>query len=248
MNIIAIIPARYSSTRFPGKPLALIHGKPMIQRVYEQVMKSQKLSNVVVATDDARIEQAVKNFGGHVVMTSGLHQSGTERCAEVITKLPDNFDYVINVQGDEPFIQSSQIDLLCTVFTSPEVKIATLVKKISRSEELFNPNVVKTVINNAGEAMYFSRSPIPHHRSAMENYWVNLGNYYKHIGMYGYEKNTLAEIVTLPLNELEKAESLEQLRWLANGIAIRTTITEEETISIDTPEDLQQAEKFYRDH
>lgn len=248
MNFIAIIPARYSSTRFPGKPLALIHGKPMIQRVYEQVMKSRKVSNVVVATDDLRIEQAVKNFGGHVVMTSGEHQSGTERCAEAIAQLPGSIDYVINVQGDEPFIQSSQIDLLCTVFDSPEVKIATLVKKISRSNELFNPNVVKAVINNAGQAMYFSRSPIPHHRNAMENYWVNLGNYYKHIGMYGYEKNTLTEIVTMPLNELEKAESLEQLRWLANGIPIHTTLTEEETISIDTPEDLQQAEKFYRDH
>jgi len=245
MKFIAIIPARYSSTRFPGKPLALIHGKPMIQRVYEQVMKSS-VKKVVVATDDARIEQAVKEFGGEAVMTSQHHQSGTERCAEAIAKIKDDFDAVINVQGDEPFIKSSQIDLVCECFKNSSVKIATLIKKISRNEELFNPNIVKVVVDVNHSALFFSRSPIPHFRSALENYWLNLGTYYKHIGIYGYERKTLEEIVKLPVHDLEKAESLEQLRWLANGFRIQTAETDEETISIDTPEDLQHAEKFYQ--
>jgi 3-deoxy-manno-octulosonate cytidylyltransferase (CMP-KDO synthetase) len=245
MNFIAIIPARYSSTRFPGKPLALIQGKPMIQRVYEQVMKCKQLSNVIVATDDDRIEQTVKKFGGHVVMTSENHQSGTERCAEAITKLPENFNYVINVQGDEPFIKSSQIDLLCSCFQDQQIKIATLIKTISRNEELFSSHVVKVVIDSKKDALYFSRSPIPHHKNTMEKFWIHLSSYYKHIGIYGYEKNTLLEIVKLPPSELEKAESLEQLRWLSNGYKIRTVETDEETISIDTPDDLQRAEKFY---
>lgn len=245
MNFIAIIPARYSSTRFPGKPLALIQGKPMIQRVYEQVMKCKQLSNVLVATDDDRIEQAVKNFGGHVVMTSENHQSGTERCAEAITKLPENFTHVINVQGDEPFIKSSQIDLLCSCFQDQQTKIATLIKTISRNEELFSSHVVKVVVDSKKDALYFSRSAIPHHRNAMEKFWIHLGSYYKHIGIYGYEKNTLLEIVKLESSELEKAESLEQLRWLSNGYKIRTAETDEETVSIDTPDDLQHAEKFY---
>jgi len=245
MNFIVIIPARYSSTRFPGKPLALIHGKPMIQRVYEQVMQCRQLSNVVVATDDERIEQAVKNFGGQVVMTAEHHQSGTERCAEAITKIPGSFDYVINVQGDEPFIKSSQIDLLCSCFQNQRTKIATLIKTISRNEELFSSHVVKVVIDSKKDALYFSRSAIPHHRNAMEKFWIHLSSYYKHIGIYGYERKTLLKIVKLPPSELEKAESLEQLRWLSNGYKIRTAETDEETISIDTQEDLQHAEKFY---
>lgn len=245
MSFIAIIPARYSSTRFPGKPLALIHGKPMIQRVYQQAKQCPQLTQVVVATDDERIEQCVKNFGGQVVMTSDQHQSGTERCAEAASLIDGSFTHVINVQGDEPFIQNSQIELLCNALKSSRTRIATLIKKISRKEELFNPNVVKVTTDAAGRALYFSRSPIPHFRNAAENDWVQLSNYYKHIGIYGYEKSTLNEIVKLPSSELEKAEALEQLRWLVNGYAIQTALTDEETISIDTPEDLIQAEKIY---
>jgi len=247
MSFIAIIPARYSSTRFPGKPLAMIHGKPMIQRVYEQVMKCKQLSNVVVATDDDRIEKEVKNFGGHVVMTSEHHQSGTERCAETITHLSENFNHIINVQGDEPFIQSSQIDLLISCFQNQQTKIATLIKSISNNEELFNPNVVKVVIDSHRDALYFSRSAIPHNRTALEKFWIHLGSYYKHIGIYGYERSTLLEIVKLPPGELEKTESLEQLRWLSAGYKIRAAETNEENLSIDTPEDLKRAEKFNHD-
>ncbi|HYV95457.1 MAG TPA: 3-deoxy-manno-octulosonate cytidylyltransferase [Chitinophagales bacterium] len=264
--ILGIIPSRYASTRFPGKPLALIHGKPMIQRVYEQAMKCSSLQHVVVATDDERIERAVKDFGGNAMMTADHHQSGTERCSEVIQKIAGDFDVVINIQGDEPFIQPAQIELLCSCFKngdlsrssrnlsqsnrdlsrlSRETQIATLIKKISHHEELFNSNLVKVVTAENGQAMYFSRSAIPHQRNVSENYWVTNGVFYKHIGIYGYRKDVLEKIVSLPPNDLEKAESLEQLRWLAHGYHIQTAITDDETIAIDTAEDLHRAEKFF---
>ena len=243
--ILGIIPARYASTRFPGKPLALIHGKPMIQRVYEQAMKCSSLQHIIVATDDERIDSAVKNFGGNVMMTANNHQSGTERCAEVIQEIAGAFDVVINIQGDEPFIQPAQIELLCASFKNPEIEIATLIKKISHHDELFNPNLVKVVTAENGQALYFSRSAIPHQRNVSENYWVTNGVFYKHIGIYGYRKDVLMRIVSLPANELEKAESLEQLRWLAHGFHIQTAITDDETIAIDTAEDLHHAEKFF---
>ena len=243
--IVAIIPARYASTRFPGKPLALIHGKPMIQRVYEQALICTSLDRIIVATDDERIESTVKKFGGEVMITSDEHQSGTERCAEVISRLNGSYEVVINVQGDEPFIVPEQIEMLCSCFTKNSTQIATLIKHITSTEELFNPNIVKVVTKENGEALYFSRSSIPHHRDVLENYWVSMGIYYKHIGIYGYRSEVLHKIISLPPNELEKAESLEQLRWLANGFRIQTAITDAETIAIDTVEDLHRAEKFH---
>ena len=246
-QIICIIPARYGSTRFPGKPLAQIHGKPMIQRVYEQAMKCASLQHVIVATDDERILSAVRDFRGNAVMTSSHHPSGTDRCAEAIQKITGDFDVVINIQGDEPFIKPAQIELLCSCFQKEGTGIATLIKKISLHEELFNPNLVKVVIAENGEALYFSRSAIPHQRNVSQSYWLGNGLFYRHLGIYGYQRNVLEKIVALPLNELEKAESLEQLRWLAHGYRIQTAITDDETIAIDTAEDLHRAEKFYRE-
>jgi 3-deoxy-manno-octulosonate cytidylyltransferase (CMP-KDO synthetase) len=244
MKILAVIPARYASTRFPGKPLTIIKGKSMIQRVYEQAQKCKALNAVVVATDDLRIEQAVKQFNGRVVMTSESHQSGTERCAEVAANIEDDFDVVINVQGDEPFIQPGQIALLANCFMQETTDIATLVKQISLETELANPNTVKVVLDEHGKALYFSRSTIPYQRNIPLEQWLTGGIFYKHIGIYGYRKNVLQEIVKLPPNNLEQAESLEQLRWLANGYRIQTAITELETISVDTPEDLIRVNQF----
>jgi len=239
MNIIGIIPARYGSTRFPGKPLVDIEGKSMIQRVYEQCSKSKMLTLVVIATDDDRIYNHVVEFGGTAVMTSPQHQSGTDRCAEIIrTEEGAKWDVVINIQGDEPFIHPEQIDLLCSCFENPETQIATLIKKITSSDELFNHNNPKVVINNSGEAMYFSRAPIPYNRNFPEADWIKYNTYYKHIGIYGYRADVLLEIAKLPKTKLEMAESLEQLRWIENGYRIRTEITALESISIDTPDDL----------
>lgn len=239
MKSLGIIPARYASTRFPAKPLVDIAGKTMIQRVYEQAKKCE-LDHVVVATDDERIASVVRSFGGEVVMTSVSHQSGTDRCAEVAMALPE-FDVVINIQGDEPFIDPEQIALVKSCFSSPETKLATLIKKITRDDELFNPNIPKVVINSLDQAIYFSRHPIPYIRSAQgQDDWLGAHQFYKHIGIYGYTRYTLLEITKLKPSTLELAESLEQLRWLENGYQIQTKLTGLETIAIDTPEDLQK--------
>jgi len=230
--ILGVIPARFASTRFPGKPLIDIEGKTMIRRVYEQALKA-RLDHVVVATDDERIAQEVKRFGGDVMMTAAHHQSGTDRCAEVAAQL-SGFDVVINIQGDEPFIDPQQIGLLAGCFTDPEVQLATLIKKIDTEAEWQNNNIPKVVVNTRGKAIYFSRYPIPYLRN------INFADhqFYKHIGIYGYKTNTLMEITQLPASPLELAESLEQLRWLENGYAIQTRITDIETLAIDSPEDL----------
>jgi 3-deoxy-manno-octulosonate cytidylyltransferase (CMP-KDO synthetase) len=238
MNIIGIIPARYNSTRFPGKPLVDIDGKSMIQRVYEQCILSTKLSKVVIATDDERIFNHVKEFGSTPIMTSPRHQSGTDRCAEIISTSPEKWDVVINIQGDEPYIQPEQIDLLCDCFEDGTTQIATLVKKINSSNELFNHNNPKVVINKNGEAIYFSRAPIPYNRNFPEQDWIKQNTYYKHIGIYGYRPDVLVQIAGLPKTNLEVAESLEQLRWIENGYRIKTALTSFESISIDTPDDL----------
>lgn len=245
MKILGVIPARYASTRFPAKPLADIAGKSMIQRVYEQARKSSRLTQVVVATDDQRIADHVVNFGGVVVMTSDQHPSGTDRCYEALTQQPNEFNYVINIQGDEPFIRPEQIDLLATLLDG-ETTIATLVKKLNDQESLFNPNVVKAVVALDGRALYFSRSPLPHIRNTKEEEWLQKTNFYKHIGMYGYRVDVLEKLTKLEISPLEKAESLEQLRWLDNGYSIKTTETKSETIGIDTPEDLQKALTFLK--
>jgi len=239
MKTLGIIPARYASTRFPGKPLIDIYGKSMIQRVYEQACSSSSLDSVVIATDDERIIEEVKRFGGEFALTRTDHQSGTDRCAEVALQRP-GFDIVINIQGDEPYIDPVQIDLLSSCFKDPSVKLATLIKKIDTNEELFNQNIPKVVINSRQEAIYFSRHTIPYIRSTTEENWLNTHQFYKHIGIYGYTTATLLEITTLKPSALELAESLEQLRWVENGYVIQTKVTDLETIAIDTPQDLEK--------
>lgn len=239
MKILGVIPARYASTRFPGKPLVDIQGMSMIQRVYEQAKKSSSLAAVVVATDDERIFDHVKEFGGEVVMTHTEHASGTDRIAEVISMNNySSYDAVVNIQGDEPFIQPSQIDLVCSLFEDPVTEIGTLIKKIEDAEELHNPNLPKVVCNVNDDAIYFSRSPIPFLRGVEPEQWLNQHSFYKHIGIYAYRTWVLKEIAALSKGSLELAESLEQLRWLENGYKISTAKTDLETIAIDTPEDL----------
>lgn len=239
MKIIGIIPARYASTRFPGKPLVDIQGKSMIQRVYEQCIKADKLSSVLIATDDQRIYDHVISFGGKAWMTSHEHQSGTDRCAEIIESgKAGDWDAVINIQGDEPYIHPEQINLLCEVMQEKSVAIGTLVKKIDAQSELFNHNNVKVVLNNKLDAIYFSRSPIPFNRNFPEDEWLKHSTYYKHIGIYGYKTKTLLEISKLAKTNLEVTESLEQLRWIENGYQIKAAVTNLESIAIDTPDDL----------
>lgn len=239
MEVLGIIPARFASTRFPGKPLIDIHGKSMIQRVYEQAAKST-LTDVLVATDDDRILEHVLSFGGKAVMTGEHHQSGTDRCFEAYQKNDQPFDYIINIQGDEPFIRPEQIDLVAACFHNPATQLATLIKEISDSDELFNVNSPKVVINQAKEALYFSRQPIPYCRNIPNDIWHKQHTYYKHIGIYGYRADILEQITQLAPSSLELAESLEQLRWLENGYRIATALTTFETIGIDAPEDLQK--------
>lgn len=244
MKFIAIIPARYASSRFPGKPLADMNGKPMIQRVYEQV--KQSISEVYVATDDERILQAVKEFGGNAVMTSIDHRSGTDRCNEAYSKIGQSFDVVLNIQGDEPFITPDQIDLLKACFTDDSVEIATLVKPFENHVELAelqNPSSPKVVLSKKSEAIYFSRSIIPFLRDAEKSQWPSQHVFYKHIGIYGYRADVLQQITRLPPGVLEQAESLEQLRWIENGYKVKVGVTTHETMGIDTPEDLQNAIK-----
>jgi 3-deoxy-manno-octulosonate cytidylyltransferase (CMP-KDO synthetase) len=249
MKFLGLIPARYASTRFPGKPLADMAGKPMIQRVYEQV--SGLLNDVAVATDDSRIFQAVQAFGGKAVMTSPNHRSGTDRCYEAWTKTGGDFEVVINIQGDEPFIQPAQIELLKACFEDDKTQIATLVKPFPADvdfEVLFNPNTPKVILNVNREAIYFSRSVIPYIRGQHHSEWLQSFVFYKHIGIYAYKSDVLGEITALPQSDLERAESLEQLRWIENGYTIKAGITDEETIGIDTPEDLEKAVKLFSDH
>jgi 3-deoxy-manno-octulosonate cytidylyltransferase (CMP-KDO synthetase) len=239
MNIIGIVPARFGSTRFPGKPLAEINGKTMIQRVYEQCLQAKLLTKLVVATDDERILNHILEFGGQAILTSPQHVSGTDRCAEVLEKMENaSIDVVINIQGDEPYIHPEQIDLLCSSFEKNDVYLATLVKKITSTDELFNHNNVKVILNKRNEAVYFSRSPIPYNRNFPEQEWLKHSTYYKHIGIYGYETKTLLEVARLAKTNLEITESLEQLRWIENGYTIHAGITSLESIAIDTPEDL----------
>lgn len=244
MRILGVIPARYASTRFPGKPLVDIKGKSMIMRVYEQAMKASSLSRVVVATDDVKILEHVFACNGEAILTSEAHQSGTDRCAEVAEKLRD-FDVIINIQGDEPFIDPQQINDLATCFLDSNYKLATLVKKIITKEELFNTNTPKVILNNLSEAVYFSRCTIPFLRDIEPENWLDQHTFYKHIGIYGYQLSALQEITKLPVSTLEKAEALEQLRWVENGYKIKAAVTDKQSIAIDTPEDLQLALAYF---
>ncbi len=246
MKFLAVIPARYASTRFPGKPLALIGDKPMIQHVYEQAKKA--VEDVVVATDDKRIYDAVEAFGGKVLLTSDKHRSGTDRCFEALQKMSGEYDVVINIQGDEPFIQPEQIETLKACFTDPKTEIATLIKPFDKDalwDDLSSPNTPKVVVNKRMEAMFFSRSVIPYLRGTDRTKWLKTHTYYKHIGLYAYKTNILAEITDLEPSALEKAENLEQLRWLENGYSIKVGITHQQTIGVDTPEDLEKANYIF---
>ena len=246
MKFIGLIPARYASTRFPGKPLALLNGKPVIQHVYEQAAKV--LDAVYVATDDERIYNKVLAFGGKAVMTSTEHHSGTDRIEEALEKVGGDFDVVVNIQGDEPFIAQSQIETLCQCFVDKATQIATLGKPFECIEAAENPNSPKIVVDNRGYALYFSRSIIPFVRGTERQDWLSKYPFLKHLGIYAYRTNVLKEITKLPQSSLELAESLEQLRWLQNGYRIKVGLTDVETVGIDTPDDLQRAEEFIRNH
>lgn len=242
MKCIGIIPARYGSSRFPGKPLALLGGKTVIQRVYEAV--SQSLDEAYVATDDDRIYNKVISFGGKAVMTASDHKSGTDRINEAISKIGGKYDVIVNIQGDEPFVQPHQIKTICECFLSPDTQIATLGIPFKSMQEVLNPNSPKIIVNRQGYAMYFSRSVIPFVRGVEQQDWLSHFPYLKHLGMYAYRPDVLNEITLLPQSPLEIAESLEQLRWLESGYRIMVGKTDIETIGIDTPEDLQRAEQF----
>ncbi|MDR1757195.1 MAG: 3-deoxy-manno-octulosonate cytidylyltransferase [Culturomica sp.] len=246
MHPLILIPARYASTRFPGKPLAELAGKPMIRHVAERA--SEAYPDVYVATDDERILRAVQAFGGKAVMTAASHASGTDRCFEayrsVAAETGASYDVVVNVQGDEPFVRPEQIRSLVNCFARPEIQIATLAARITRQEDITDPNKVKVVFSEQGRALYFSRSPIPCCRGAEISDWLERADYYKHIGMYAYRPEVLREITSLPCGKLEKAESLEQLRWLEHHYAIAVELTGYESIGIDTPADLEEARKW----
>jgi 3-deoxy-manno-octulosonate cytidylyltransferase (CMP-KDO synthetase) len=242
MKFIGIIPARYASTRFPGKPLAMLGGRTVIQRVYEQA--TAILDEAYVATDDERIFQAVEQFGGRAIMTRADHKSGTDRIEEAAEKIGTQADVIINIQGDEPFIQKSQIETLMHLFDDPSTQIGTLGKRFESIEAAMNPNSPKIVTDKRGFALYFSRSIIPYVRGKEQAEWLQHFPYLKHLGLYAYRREVLQEVTQLPQSPLEIAESLEQLRWLENGFRIRVGLTDVETVGIDTPEDLQRAEEF----
>ena len=244
MKFIGIIPARYASTRFPGKPLAMLGGRTVIQRVYEQA--AAVLEEAYVATDDERIFKAVEEFGGRVVMTHQDHKSGTDRIEEAAEKIGTQADVIINIQGDEPFIQKSQIETLKSLFENSETQIGTLGKKFESIEAATNPNSPKIVTDKNGFALYFSRSVIPYIRGKEQAEWLQHFPFLKHLGLYAYRRDVLRQITQLPQSPLEMAESLEQLRWLENGYRIRVGLTDMETVGIDTPDDLRRAEEFLK--
>lgn len=238
MKILGIIPARYGSTRFPGKPLAMIGGKTMIRRTCEQALKSS-LDAVVVATDDQRILDEVLAFDGKAVMTRSDHRSGTDRCREALDLIGENYDAVVNIQGDEPFIDPREIDQVADLIRRDDTCLATLARQIADPSKLDNPNVVKVVFDHEGNALYFSRHPLPFVRGTERDRWLEETEYFQHVGIYAYKAETLRVITAMPMGRLEQAESLEQLRWLENGLRIRVAVTEcGDSFAIDTPQDL----------
>jgi 3-deoxy-manno-octulosonate cytidylyltransferase (CMP-KDO synthetase) len=243
MSVLAIIPARYASTRFPGKPLVDIAGKSMIQRVYDQVSKAKLVSKVIVATDDDRIFDHVKSFGGNVIMTAETHVSGTDRCAEVSKSLRE-YEIVINVQGDEPFLSPEDVDrVVQPLLDDDDLTISTLATPVNTTQTLFDPNAVKVVLNEQNRALYFSRQAIPFMRKIPQSDWLKHHRYLKHLGIYGFQSGTLQKLSQLPASGLERSESLEQLRWLESGYAIFVGVTPNDSIGIDTPEDLKRLVK-----
>ncbi len=248
MRILGVIPARYASSRLPAKALKIIAGKTMIQRVYEQANKAKKISDVAIATDHSSIYNTAKDFGcKKVLMTSANHKNGTERCNEVIHLLNTEYDYVVNIQGDEPFVQPEQLDLLCSLLNG-KTELATLVAPITEEAALFSNSVMKVVFDKNNEALYFSRECVPHLRDVPKQEWIAKGTFYKHVAIYAYRTDILNEIADLPVTPLEKSESLEQLRWLENGYRMKIGITDFESMSVDTPNDLEKAIKFAEKH
>lgn len=246
MKVLGIIPSRYGATRFPGKPLADIGGMTMVERVYRQAVQASCMTEVIVATEDDRIIQHVQGFGGKAMMTRADHQTGTDRCAEV-ARMVAGYDIVVNIQGDEPFILPEQIDAAVQPLLDGQLTdISTLAKPIENRDDIFNPNIVKVVLDKRNCAMYFSRSPIPHLRSIPEQDWFGRIVFYKHIGLYAFRSETIQQVTALPPGIYEQAESLEQLRWLANGYPIAVGMTDKETIGIDVPEDIEKAKAFLK--
>jgi 3-deoxy-manno-octulosonate cytidylyltransferase (CMP-KDO synthetase) len=245
--IAGIIPARYASSRFPGKPLAQIDGKSMIHRVVEQAKQSKYLDKVVVATDDERIARHVRDFGGEVVMTAGNHPSGTDRCMEALRKLEGDYRYVVNIQGDEPFIDPAQIDGLCEILKDGSVEIATQIIQVESQELLFDPGEAKVIMNPNWEAIYFSRSPIPYLKDVPKAEWHLRRAYYRHVGMYAYRSDILEKLTKLPVSPLEKAESLEQLRWVEAGYKVKCVTTHHDSHCIDTPEDIEKVLRMIKE-
>lgn len=244
MKILGVIPSRYASSRFPGKPLIDIKGKPMVQHVYERAKQSKLLTETVVATDDQRIYDVVKGFGGNVIITSESCENGTDRCREVIEKHFPEYGVVINIQGDEPYVHPEQIDKLCSLFENENVNLGTLAKQTHSADDILNPSRVKVVIDKNMDALYFSRSPIPFFRGKDNSEWGKNHTYYKHLGLYGYRKEALLKYNQLKPSELEAAEALEQLKWLENGFKMRVGITEHNSYAIDTPDDLKELLKM----
>lgn len=243
MKVLGVIPARYASSRLPAKPLADIGGKSMIQRVYEQASLCSDVQKVVVATDDARIFEHVQGFGGEVVMTSPNHPSGTDRCAEVAAKFAGEFDIILNIQGDEPFLNPVQLTELVQMFNLPDTQIATLGKRVESIAELVDEKEAKIALDATQRALYFSRSPIPYLKGVPVDEWLTKGTFYKHIGLYGFRSDVLQQIPNLPVSTLENAEGLEQLRWLSHYV-VRVGFTTYETFAIDTPADLEEAKRY----
>ncbi len=245
MRTIGIIPARFASTRFPGKPLVEVLGRSMIQRVYEQALSAKVFDKIVVATDDERILLAVNAFGGEAVMTSTDHPSGTDRCKDALLQQKENYDIVVNIQGDEPFVSTDQIRLILSCFDQDSTDIATLIKPITNLAELEDPNRPKVIVDIEGFAIYFSRQAIPFVRAGSKKTWLDQTSFFKHIGMYAYRRDTLLQITEMKQTPLELSEGLEQLRWIENGLKIKTAVTEEESYCIDTPEDLKKIEERF---
>lgn len=247
MKVLGVIPARYGSTRFPGKPLALINGKTMINRVYHQAKACSQITRLVVATDDYRIFNHVMEFGGEAVMTSPDHVNGTSRCLEVLEKQSDEFDLVVNIQGDEPYLRPEQISELINAMVTGAAPVGTLVKTITDMEELENPNVVKVVRQHSGLALYFSRCMIPYSKPEMVNGFLSKGLYLKHVGVYAYRPRILSILPSLQTGSLEQSESLEQLRWLEQGVYITTALTSFDNHAVDVPSDVARLESIYSD-
>jgi 3-deoxy-manno-octulosonate cytidylyltransferase (CMP-KDO synthetase) len=243
-QILGVIPARYASSRFPAKMLAPISGKTMIERVYAQCAQAQRLADLVVATDHPAIEAEVRRFGGQVVMTRPDHPSGTDRCFEAWQKLGGQYTHVVNIQGDEPFIQPGQIDLLAGCLAEPGTELATLMIRATDPAHLTDPGEVKITFNTRHEALYFSRQPIPHLRGVPPGEWLAHHAFYRHVGIYAYRADVLAQLTQLPPSVLEECEKLEQLRWLEHGYKVRLVETDQDSFCIETPEDLAKAEAF----